>query len=487
MILEIGFNIYLAILMVIFLLYCIKDCKRPKNFPTGPRFLPFIGTSWIIPAKGMEYLIPKWKNKYGNFIGHKFYHKKLVVFCGSQEIIEGLKHPNFQGRYVSEFLKQRTHNKALGFFFADDETWCEVRRFALRYFGTVFTKELENILHDELLEEFGTIRSGDIHQIDRNFMKSALNAILKIMVGVHRKDFQSEIDEMIEKTGKAFAAGRPTGIESVYPFFSGFFQNHLFVDAAHSLQKFLKARLEERKKSFDSLDIKDYTDAFINESLKELQLHGKVENFTDEEFLSCGTDLVQAGNEAVVNTVQFILLYVAMNQRIQLKLHEEIDRVIGSNRYPSLNDKTNMAYLEATIHEGMRINPIAPIGAMHRVTKDTQFREYFFEKDTLITFALKYAMHDPEYWQNPDKFLPERFIGNESLKKKIITFGLGKRSCIGEVFSRNFVFLYLAYFFQRFSIKLPQNDLPSTDPILGFTNGPKPFKLIITKRERMDE
>ncbi|XP_065207645.1 farnesoate epoxidase-like [Planococcus citri] len=479
---EIDANIFLVALLVIFLLYCIKDCKRPKNFPNGPTFLPFIGTSWILPAKGSEKLIPEWRKKYGNLVGHKLYQEKLVFFCGSQEIIEGLKHPNFQGRYITKYLMQRTLNKPLGFFFAEDETWSEVRRFALRYFGTVFTKELETILHDELLEELNNIRSGEIHIINGAFMKSPLNVILRIMTGVYRKDHEAQIDDMQEKTEKAFIAGRLTGIELVYPVLSGFFQNHLQVDATLAIQEFLKARLEEHRKTFDPQDIRDYADAFINESVKEIQLHGKIMNFSDAEFLSCGIDLIQAGNESVGKTIQFTLLYVALNQRIQLKLHEEIDQIIGPDRYPTLNDKTNMPYLEAVIHEGMRIDPIAPVGVIHRVTKDTQFREYFFEKDTLINFALKYAMHDPELWQNPEEFSPERFLGNDGLKKKILNFGLGKRSCIGEVFSRNFMFLYLSYFFQRFSIKLPDNYKPSTDPILGFTNGPKPFKLIITKR-----
>ncbi|XP_065207646.1 farnesoate epoxidase-like [Planococcus citri] len=476
--------IFIVILLVIFLLYCVKESTRPKRFPNGPVFLPFIGSIWSLPAKGMEYSIPKWKKKYGNLVGHKLGYEKLVVFCGSHEIVEGLKHPNFQGRYKSKFLMQRTLNKPLGIFFADDETWSEVRRFTLRFLGTVVTTELETILHDELLEEFSTIRSGEIYNIDGNFMKVPLNLILRMITGTRRKDHAAQIDDIQKKTQKAFIVGRLTGIELVYPFFKGLFHNHIIVDAVVAAQKFLKDRLEEHKKIFDPLDIKDYADAFINESAKEVQLHGKVINFTDDEFLSCGVDLVQAGNESPSKTLRFILLHITLNQRVQFKLHEEIDRVIGSDRYPTLYERRNMPYLEATIYEGLRIDPTAPLGMVHRVTEDTQFKEYFLEKNTLIFFALKYVMRDPEIWQNPDEFLPERFLGNEHLKKKILTFGLGKRLCIGEVLSKNFMFLYLAYFFQRFSIKLPDDYKPSTEPLLGFTNGPKPFELIITRREK---
>lgn len=39
-----------------------------------------------------------------------------------------------------------------------------------------------------------------------------------------------------------------------------------------------------------------------------------------------------------------------------------------------------MPYVEATIYEGMRINPIAPMGVVHRATEDTKFRGYDLKK-----------------------------------------------------------------------------------------------------------
>uniref|UniRef100_A0AAT9UTP2 Cytochrome P450 3637B1 n=1 Tax=Maconellicoccus hirsutus TaxID=177089 RepID=A0AAT9UTP2_MACHI len=475
----------IVILWTLIFIHFFKNCIRPKNFPNGPLLLPIIGSAWTIPGKGMEYLIPKWKKKYGNIIGHKLCNEKLVVLCESEDIIEGLKHPNFQGRFHSKFLMQRTRNKPLGFFFGDDETWSEVRRFTLRYLGVIFNTHLETILHDELLQEFSVIRNGEIHEINGMFMKTPLNVILRIMTGTRRKDYSHQIDDLQKKTEKAFMIGRVTGIELVYPLLKRLFHNDVQIDAINATHKFLKDRLEEHRKSFDPLDIKDYTDAFINESEKEIELYGKINHFTDDEFLSCGIDLLQAGNESTGKTIQFIFMYVAMNEEIQNKLHNEIDEIIGKERYPELSDRINMPYLEATIYEGMRINPIAPIGVAHRVTENTNFKGYFFEKDTLIIFALKYAMHDPEKWQNPDEFMPERFINSDRSKKKIPNFGLGKRSCIGEVLVKNFMFIYLAHFFQKYSIKLPHGYKPCTIPILGITNGPQPFKLVITERKNV--
>lgn len=91
----------------------------------GPILFPFIGSAWTIPAKGMEYVIPKWKKKYGNIVGHKLYSEKMAVFCGKEEIFEGLKHPNFQGRYHSKLFLQRTRYQPLGRYLATKHTRSE--------------------------------------------------------------------------------------------------------------------------------------------------------------------------------------------------------------------------------------------------------------------------------------------------------------------------------------------------------------------------
>lgn len=45
---------------------------------------------------------------------------------------------------------------------------------------------------------------------------------------------------------------------------------------------------------------------------------------------------------------------------------------------------------------------------------------------TLIIFALGHAMQDPEHWENPDEFVPDRFLDDDRSKKKLPNFGLGR-------------------------------------------------------------
>jgi methyl farnesoate epoxidase/farnesoate epoxidase len=96
------------------------------------------------------------------------------------------------------------------------------------------------------------------------------------------------------------------------------------------------------------------------------------------------------------------------------------------------------------------------------------------------------VFQDKEHWGDPEVFRPERFLDADGRFVKddwLIPFGIGKRMCIGEVLTRNIIFLFFTSLLQEFQFTVPKGDpTPSLVPLSGFTIAPRPFRVQATRR-----
>ena len=73
-----------------------------------------------------------------------------------------------------------------------------------------------------------------------------------------------------------------------------------------------------------------------------------------------------------------------LHPQVQDRAQEELDRVIGRERLPTLEDEEDLPYIGALIKEVIRWMPIAPIGFPHRAIEEDVYRGYHIPKDTLV-------------------------------------------------------------------------------------------------------
>ena len=148
-----------------------------------------------------------------------------------------------------------------------------------------------------------------------------------------------------------------------------------------------------------------------------------------------------------------------------------------------------MPYAEAFIEELLRIASVAPVGVPRLAAEDFEFHGYVIPKGTSIYPSI-YTMHyDPEVFPEPEKFRPERFLGQDGKTvikiDSLIPFSVGRRACLGETFARDQLFLFITSLVQNFSI-VPElgNVKPSLAPKLGKPSlGPHHYYVVMNCRE----
>lgn len=67
---------------------------------------------------------------------------------------------------------------------------------------------------------------------------------------------------------------------------------------------------------------------------------------------------------------------MALHPKVQEKAREEIHRVVGTNRLPTIDDKESLPYINALLLEVLRWHPVAPLGLPHMTTEEIDFRGY---------------------------------------------------------------------------------------------------------------
>lgn len=93
---------------------------------------------------------------------------------------------------------------------------------------------------------------------------------------------------------------------------------------------------------------------------------------------------------------------------------------------------------------------------------------------------------DPELWDQPEEFKPERFIGangNVQRPEFFMPFGVGRRRCLGDTLARMEMFLFFACLMHGYDISLPEGEpLPSLNGVMGAVISPQAVRMHVKPR-----
>lgn len=95
----------------------------------------------------------------------------------------------------------------------------------------------------------------------------------------------------------------------------------------------------------------------------------------------------------------------------------------------NLNIDFRLVYTMAFLSEIQRYFTIVPIAGPRRALDDIHMDGYVIPKDTTILISVGDVHFDPNVWEEPEKFMPERFIdskGNLKNVEHMYPFGSGE-------------------------------------------------------------
>jgi cytochrome P450 len=309
--------------------------------------------------------------------------------------------------------------------------------------------------------------------VDEDMMKTTLAIVARSL-------FNVDISGEARKIGDAMAVmqnmfGATNGPEALLPWWIPTPQRFAARRAVRDLNEIVYRMICERRQTNE--DLGDLL------SMLMLARDDAGQGMTDEQVRDEAVTMFLAGHDTTANTLNWTWVLLAQHPEIEARLHAEIDRVLAG-RTPTLADLKQLPYVERVIKESMRLYPPA-FTFSRAAAEDTQVGDYFVPKDTVITVVSYYTHRHPDWWDEPEKFMPERFEHEKNLHRyAYIPFGAGPRVCIGNSFAMMEAQLMLATIAQRYQLRLAPGQAVEPEPLL--TLRPKGgLKMRVQERERV--
>ncbi|KAI3498892.1 hypothetical protein L1887_34678 [Cichorium endivia] len=247
-------------------------------------------------------------------------------------------------------------------------------------------------------------------------------------------------------------------------------------------------RLEE-----DDLEMVSPPGAAYIDSLYNLQPPGRGQ-LGEEELVTLVSEVINAGTDTSATAVEWALLHLVMNQEIQEKLYSEIIGKVGVNGVVQESDVESMAYLGAIVKETFRRHPPSHFVLSHAATQPTELGGYVIPPDVNVEFYTAWVTEDPDVWESPEEFRPERFLdGGEGAGVditgmkgvKMLPFGAGRRICPAWSLGTLHVNMLLARMVHAFKwVPVPGNPPDPTETFAFTVVMKNPLKARILPRHK---
>lgn len=420
----------------------------------GPKGLPWLGNLLTISRKGMYPMIRKSWDTYGDGFRIMLGGLSMNVFLKPDDI----KHVFLTNRH--KYGKRQAYDGIRmlvgnGLLTSEGDEWRERRRVMQPAFHRPSIMEMCSDMTDagvRLLEDWEReYEDGQSIEIYSEMMHVTLDIIGRTL-------FNIDLSSSADKTAQAFHSAleilsvRGNNLLNL-PMSIPTPSNRKLKKALTTLDEMVFQLVQDRLKMDNPpKDLLSMLLAAKGEDGEPLP----VEDVRDEIIT-----MFLAGHETTAIALTWTWYLLAQHPEVEAKLHEEWDNVLGG-RIPTSDDLANLPYTKMVFQESMRL--YSPVWSNARDTLEQDLiRGYEVEKGSMV-FICPYLTHrHPDYWEDPDRFWPERFNEVNSKgrhKYAYVPFSVGPRMCIGNHFSTFEAQLLLATFGQKYRFALDPKNPP---------------------------
>uniref|UniRef100_A0A7N0SW96 Cytochrome P450 n=1 Tax=Kalanchoe fedtschenkoi TaxID=63787 RepID=A0A7N0SW96_KALFE len=495
----------LAVLLVWFTARLVsRPARRNGSSPPGPRPWPIIGNLKLLgslPHRSLHAL----SQTYGPLVRLKFGSVNVVVTNSPDMVKEFLKTHDavFAARPQPASGKHLLCNCS-DVLWGNGPQWRQARKiFASHLFSPKRLESYEYIRAEERRDFLARLYDlkGKRVRIQDHLSRINLSVMSRIVLGRNyfsdskllREETPMTHEEMLEMFDESFELSGAFVVGDWVPWLARFDLGGYVKRMKNLSQRFCKffdflvqvhTKSGNRQPQEGAIDMMGVLLDLVDDPKLEVKL-------TDDHVQGLTLDLLAAGTESASTTVEWAMAELMKNPEMMKTATEELDRVIGRDRWVEEEDMPNLPYLDAILKETFRLHPASAFLPPHLSTEDTQIKHYHFPKGTIALVNVWSMGRNPAVWDSPEEFRPERFLNKafdvKGLSFEFIPFGSGRRICPGYALGLKMVQSTLANMLHGFNWALPPEMKPQDmdmEEIHGLTT-PRKHPLVVVPEPRL--
>ncbi|VYS58079.1 unnamed protein product [Arabidopsis thaliana] len=448
-------NSFIFILFFLFSLLCYslffrkpKGSRAGRDLPPSPPSFPVIGHLHLLLSALVHKSFQKISSKYGPLLHLRVFHIPIVLASSASVAYEIFKAQdvNVSSRGHAPVGESLWFGSS-SFFFAPYGDYFKFMRklIATKLLGPQALERSRKIRADELDRFYKTLLDKAMKkeslEIGEEAAKLNNNIICKMIMGRSCSEENGEAEKFRHLVIESMALTKQIFFGMIFhkplkKLGISLFQKDILSLSRKFDELLEKILFEHEEKKAEHNQANDMMD-FLLEAYGDENAEYKI---TRNHIKSLFVDLVIAGTDTSVQATQWTMGELINNPKILQRLREEIESVVGNTRLIQENDLPNLPYLQAVVKEGLRLHPPGSI-SVRMFQERCELKGFYIPEKTLLVVNTYAIMRDPNFWEDPEEFKPERFIASSRSEQedevreevlKYIPFSAGRRGCPGS-------------------------------------------------------
>jgi cytochrome P450 len=464
----------------------VHSVARSIDDLPGPRGLPLVGNLLQLRRPRIHQDVERWARRYGPVFRFRLGAGKILVIADHELLGTALRDrpDGFRRPAITSDISLEMGLIGPGLFSSEGEAWRNQRRMVMASFDPGHVKaylpsllKVARRLHGRWQR---AAHAGASIDLQADLMRYTVDAIAGLAFGSDINTLESD-DEVIQRHLDKIFPTLYKRLLSIVPTWR-LVRDRQLDASVHAINAAIQGFIvEARKRLAADPGLRLHPGNLLEAMIAAADVGNS--GVSDRDVAGNVLTMLLAGEDTTANTLAWMIYLLHRHPQALRLAQEEVRRVIADPAAVGPEQLGELAYLEACVHETMRLKPVAPFLVLQAL-RDTTIANVAVPTGTLVWGVMRHDSMDERRFANAGAFDPQRWIGEAGAAKRIsMPFGAGPRVCPGRYLALLEMKIAMAMLLGRFDIEgVDTPDAGEAQERMAFTMMPVGLRMRLRER-----